>query len=214
MAWINLAKMIDVTEAEGPGLRTAIWVQGCLKRCYGCCNGQFLKIKPAELCQTRHIIERIRYAQQNHKIEGITLLGGEPFLQAEGLAEIAEESHALGLSVMVFSGYVFEELQDHKFKGASRLLAATDVLIDGEYEIEKTENIRNWVGSTNQRFHYLTECYNKEIETRFLEVTNEWRIYSRRLLGNGLPFSYAKVSRTAIHELPTYNISTFSLGSK
>ena len=33
MAWINLAKIIELTEAEGPGLRTAIWVQGCLKRC-------------------------------------------------------------------------------------------------------------------------------------------------------------------------------------
>ena len=45
MAWLNIAKMIDVTQAEGPGLRTAIWVQGCLKRCVGCCNGKFLKIQ-------------------------------------------------------------------------------------------------------------------------------------------------------------------------
>ena len=45
MAWLNVAKIIDVTQAEGPGLRTAIWVQGCLKRCVGCCNGQFLKIQ-------------------------------------------------------------------------------------------------------------------------------------------------------------------------
>ncbi len=189
MAWINLAKMIDVTEAEGPGLRAAIWVQGCLKRCQGCCNGQFLKIKPAELCQTSQIIERIQYAQQEHQIEGITLLGGEPFLQAEGLAEIAENSQNLGLSVMVFSGYLLEELQDQKFKGASRLLAATDLLVDGEYEVENTENIRNWVGSTNQRFHYFTNFYDKEIETKILNVTNEWRIDSEgRVLGNGLPF--------------------------
>jgi anaerobic ribonucleoside-triphosphate reductase activating protein len=189
MTWINLAKMIDVTEAEGPGLRAAIWVQGCLKRCQGCCNGQFLKIKPAELCQTSEIIERIKYAKQYYQIEGVTLLGGEPFLQAEGLAEIAEASQALGLSVIVFTGHLQEELKDKEFKGASHLLAATDVLVDGEYEIENTENIRNWAGSTNQRFYYLTDFYNNEIETRCLKVTNEWRIGSDgRILGNGLPF--------------------------
>ena len=45
MHWLNITKIIDVTEAEGPGLRTAIWTQGCLKRCRGCCNADFLKIK-------------------------------------------------------------------------------------------------------------------------------------------------------------------------
>ena len=58
MAWLNVAKIIDVTQAEGPGLRTAIWVQGCLKRCVGCCNGQFLKIQPADVCDSKMIIEQ------------------------------------------------------------------------------------------------------------------------------------------------------------
>ena len=51
MAWINLAKMIDDRGRKG-GLR-AVGFRGVLKRCQGCCNGQFLKIKPAELCQTK-----------------------------------------------------------------------------------------------------------------------------------------------------------------
>lgn len=189
MTWINLAKMIDITEAEGPGLRAAIWVQGCLKRCKGCCNGAFLKIEPAELCQAQQIIGRIHYAKQQYNIEGITLLGGEPFLQAQGLAEIAEAAQKLDLSVVIFSGYLLEELLDQQFKGASRLLAATDVLVDGEYIQAQTENVRNWVGSTNQRFHYLTSRYSSEVENRSLMVTNEWRIFSDgTLLGNGLPF--------------------------
>ena len=79
MAWINLAKMIDITEAEGPGLRAAIWVQGCLKCCQGCCNGQFLKIKPAELCQTSQIIERIQNTQQNHQIDGYLLVSQQKY---------------------------------------------------------------------------------------------------------------------------------------
>ena len=189
MAWLNIAKMIDVTQAEGPGLRTAIWVQGCLKRCVGCCNGQFLKIQPADVCDSQTIIERIAENQKQYGIEGVTMLGGEPFLQAEGLAHIAKACQAMGLSVMVFSGYQLQELDDARFKGASKLLQATDVLVDGEYQQVLTENVRNWVGSTNQQFYYLTEFYTDEIETRVLHVTNEWRIDRQgSILGNGLPF--------------------------
>lgn len=189
MTWLNVAKIIDVTQAEGPGLRTAIWVQGCLKRCVGCCNGQFLKIQPADVCDSQMIIEQISQNQQQYGIEGVTLLGGEPFLQAEGLADIAQACRKMGLSVMVFSGYQLEELDDSRFKGASQLLEATDILVDGEYQQALTENVRNWVGSTNQRFHYFTDFYDVSIETRSLTVTNEWRIDAQgNILGNGLPF--------------------------
>lgn len=190
MAWLNVAKIIDVTQAEGPGLRTAIWVQGCLKRCVGCCNGQFLKIQPADMRDSQMIIEQIAQNQQQYGIEGVTFLGGEPFLQAEGLADVAQACHKMGLSVMVFSGYQLEELEDDaRFKGASQLLKATDVLVDGEYQQALTENVRNWVGSTNQRFHYFTDFYDVSIETRSLTVTNEWRIDAQgNILGNGLPF--------------------------
>ena len=189
MAWLNVAKIIDVTQAEGPGLRTAIWVQGCLKRCVGCCNGQFLKIQPADVCDSQMIIEQIAQNQQQYGIEGVTFLGGEPFLQAEGLADVAQACHKMGLSVMVFSGYQLEELDDARFKGASQLLKVTDVLVDGEYQQALIENVRNWVGSTNQRFHYFTDFYDVSIETRSLTVTNEWRIDAQgNILGNGLPF--------------------------
>ncbi len=189
MSWINVAKIIEVTEAEGPGLRTAIWVQGCLKRCQGCCNGRFLRIQPAEIITIYQVIEIINTAKEKHQIEGITLLGGEPFLQAESLSLIAEFAKRIGLSVMVFTGYNLEELSDVKFRGAMRLLSATDVLVDGEYDIENTEFLRNWVGSTNQKFYYFTDFYSNEIEKRKLAVTNEWRIkQDGYIMGNGLPF--------------------------
>ena len=72
----------------------------------------------------------------------------------------------LGLSVIVFSGYTLAELHA---QGASRpavrdLLAATDVLVDGRYDAGRPENERLWAGSTNQRFHYLTDRYHPAIE--------------------------------------------------
>lgn len=188
MHWLNITKIIDVTEAEGPGLRTAIWTQGCLKRCRGCCNADFLKIKPTTIYEPLEIIKRIRDNKENYGIEGITLLGGEPFLQAYSLSIVAEECQKMELSVMVFSGYLLSELIESKFKGSTQLLKYSDVLVDGEFDITQIEEERNWVGSRNQRFIYLTSRYSNEIETRTLEVTNEWRINSDGyIVVNGLP---------------------------
>lgn len=189
MTWLNIAKIIDATEAEGPGLRTAIWTQGCLKRCQGCCNGEFLRIKPAMIQDVSEIIKRIESNQVKYGIEGITLLGGEPFIQAEGLSIIASSCQKLGLSVMIFTGYMLDELVEQSFKGSINLLKYTDILVDGEFDINQIEEKRNWVGSKNQMFNYLTSRYSEEIETMPITTTNEWRIGSDgSIIGNGLPF--------------------------
>lgn len=195
MNWLNIAHIIEATHVEGPGLRFVIWVQGCLKRCKGCCNTDLLRIEPAEIVRSDDIIERLKNATQLNDLEGVTFLGGEPLLQAEGMADIAEAAQQLGLSVMVFSGYKRIELVESQFIGSQRLLTATDLLIDGEFDNTQIETIRNWVGSTNQRFHYLTRRYSPEIETRKITVTNEWRIdLNGRLSGNGLPFKFNRKS--------------------
>jgi len=88
MHWLNISHIVEATEAEGPGLRFVIWVQGCLKRCKGCCNGELLKIKPAHLMRSNEIIQLLKNATEKYPLEGLTFLGGEPFLQAKGLADI------------------------------------------------------------------------------------------------------------------------------
>lgn len=189
MHWLNITQIIEATQAEGPGLRFVVWVQGCLKRCKGCCNVDLLRIEPANLVKSGDIIKRLKNVAQQYDLEGITFLGGEPLLQAEGLADVAEEAQKLSLSVMVFSGYERVELVESRFIGSQRLLNATDLLIDGEFDNTQIETVRNWVGSTNQHFHYLTNRYSPEIEIRKLTVTNEWRIdLNGNMIGNGLPF--------------------------
>ena len=49
MNWLNLASWLPCTEVEGPGKRAALWVQGCDKRCVGCCNPGYLKIIEREI---------------------------------------------------------------------------------------------------------------------------------------------------------------------
>lgn len=189
MSWLNLASWIPCTEVEGPGKRAALWVQGCDKRCVGCCNPDYLKIVEREILRAEVMVDRLLGAQAEWGLEGVTFLGGEPFLQAQGLAVVAEGVSREGLSVMTFSGYTMEELEELSLPGTRELLAWTDVLVDGPYEALNPDRRRNWVGSTNQRFHYLTKRYDPSIEGADLPSREvEWRIRDDgRLVVNGWP---------------------------
>ena len=137
------------------------------------------------------MIARLLAAHEEWDLEGVTFLGGEPFLQAQGLAVVAEAVSRAGLSVMTFTGYTIQELSDLSLLGTRGLLAWTDVLVDGPYEASRPDRTRNWVGSTNQRFHYLTDRYSNSIEGGdILNREVEWRIRDDgSLVVNGWPFS-------------------------
>lgn len=164
MNWVNLASWLPSTEAEGPGKRAAIWVQGCQFLCPGCCNPNFLRIAPRDLIPSDVLVERLAAAKAEYGIEGLTMLGGEPMLQAQGLSDVAAGAQRLGLSVMVFTGYTLEELRSAPLAGTEELLNHIDVLVDGRYVAELPEKRRAWAGSSNQKFHYLTERYDRSIE--------------------------------------------------
>ncbi|PYY32776.1 4Fe-4S single cluster domain-containing protein [Curtobacterium sp. MCBD17_030] len=153
---IQVARIVPETRAEGPGARFAVWVQGCTIRCDGCFNPQLwgsiggTATAPLELA-TQAVAAGV---------DGVTLLGGEPFEQAPALAEFAALVRANGLSVMTFTGYERELLESADApNGAQDLLAETDLLVDGRYRADAKDFTRPWVGSTNQRFHFLTQRY-------------------------------------------------------
>ena len=186
--FINVNRFIGATCAEGPGLRACLWVQGCLRNCPGCCNADMLAMEERDLVSSEEVCEWIASARSEANVEGVTLLGGEPLLQARGLAPVARFAHDLGLTVMTFTGYTLDECRRDPLPGVADLLAATDVLVDGAYQQDRPESIRNWVGSTNQRFHYLTNAYDASIETdpRYRHVV-ELREVGGHVYLNGCP---------------------------
>ncbi|WP_326957289.1 4Fe-4S single cluster domain-containing protein [Amycolatopsis sp. NBC_01286] len=156
MELLNLHRIVDVTAAEGPGLRCAVWTQGCSVRCPGCFNPQTWTTRGGTLLPWQEVVSRVLAVEG---IEGVTLLGGEPFDQPEPLGAFASAVRAAGLSVMTFTGRVLEDLPP------SKLLEATDLLVDGPYLADRPETSRPWVGSVNQRFHFLTDRYDESIFT-------------------------------------------------
>ncbi|MEU6073351.1 4Fe-4S single cluster domain-containing protein [Micromonospora sp. NPDC047074] len=155
---VALARFLAATRAEGPGERTAVWVQGCAIRCPGCFNPHLWSFRGGELVAPADLARRVLDAGT----EGLTLLGGEPFDQAAPLAAVAAGVAAAGRSVMTFTGYTRAQLDravDAGRDDVAALLAATDLLVAGPFLADRVDNRRPWVGSTNQEFVLLGDRF-------------------------------------------------------
>jgi anaerobic ribonucleoside-triphosphate reductase activating protein len=159
---IRVAAILDVTEAEGPGSRFAVWVQGCAIRCPGCCNPHMFDPAGGRPVEPEGLLARLDGVAG--RVEGVTLLGGEPFEQAAALAPFARGVRERGLSVAAFTGHLLGDLRAGRVPGAEALLAEIDLLVDGPYRRDLPETARRWAGSGNQRFHFLTDRYEPGVE--------------------------------------------------
>jgi anaerobic ribonucleoside-triphosphate reductase activating protein len=186
MQSMQIAQVIPCTEAEGPGKRFAIWFQGCPLRCPGCCNPEFLPFHGGQTKTAAEMASWLSQTRDDSGIEGITLLGGEPFAHASAAIALAQSSRQLNLSVMIFTGYTIEELRARPEPEVVELLRLTDILVDGRYEREKPDTVRRWIGSTNQRIHFLTDRYSFDDQWR-KRNTLEIRVVGREISINGFP---------------------------
>ena len=159
---IRVAAVVDVTEAEGPGARFAVWVQGCSIRCPGCCNPHMFDPGGGAATSPQSLLARLDRVRD--RVEGVTLLGGEPFEQAGALAPFARGVRERGLSVVAFSGFELDDLRAGRPPGSPALLAEVDLLVDGPYVAALPEADRRWAGSSNQRFRFLTGRYSPGVE--------------------------------------------------
>lgn len=185
---LRVATIVDDTRAEGPGRRWALWVQGCALRCAGCCNPEMFDPRRGEALEEAALTARISAAQRGG-VEGISVLGGEPFEQAAAVAVLAGHARAIGLTVMVFSGYRLDELRARP--DAADLLVCIDVLVDGRYDHTRPEPAppagRRWIGSTNQERHHLTAAYAADDPQWHAANTIEIRLSRSALRINGWP---------------------------
>lgn len=153
---LQVAQYVPETLSEGPYRRFAIWVQGCSIRCPGCCNSEMQDFHGGKEIQAQWLLNKI---VDTPGVEGITILGGEPFDQAASLAYLTDQLSKTGVGVMVFSGYSYKALLK-KGGYAQSLLNSVDVLVSGPYRQEKkVKNIR-WIGSSNQEVHFLSSRYS------------------------------------------------------
>ena len=167
---LNIAAYRIGTKALGPGVRSAVWVQGCPFHCLGCFSPNWIPKLINELWKPSDLAEKLVFPE----MEGITISGGEPLDQAEGLLEFiqAVKNVELKSSFIVYTGYTFAAIR--KWKSGHpihKLVQTIDVLIDGLYIEQKNDN-KGLRGSSNQNIHHLSDRYltfDFENDQRFQE---------------------------------------------
>ncbi len=153
---MNIAHIEPYSFIYGPGCRTVLWTQGCSIQCKGCWNTQMWSFEPKMQYSIHELLSQI--LENKPHIEGITLLGGEPLDQYQDTLELCQKTQENGLSVMLFTGYEMNEIEE---KNMQDILLCTDILITGRYDLTKRTLQHQWIGSTNQEIHFLTEKYSQ-----------------------------------------------------
>lgn len=147
---LRLAGIIRESIVDGPGMRFVVFVQGCPHRCPGCQNPQAQGFNGG----TEVSIDRlVREIQKNPLLKGVTFSGGEPFCQPAPLAELARRVHSLGMDVMCYTGFVYEELLEMSSRDVAvqDLLESCDTLVDGPFLQEQKSLMLHFRGSSDQR---------------------------------------------------------------
>ena len=159
---LRLHDFLPGSRANGPGLRAVIWVQGCSLACPGCFNPETHPFDGGESVLVDDLFQRIRAlgGAGLSRIEGVSISGGEPLQQMSPLLRLLEcIKTETGLSVLVFTGYTWQEVGEMPDGGA--LLMWVDVVIAGRYDA--TQRLASGLrGSANQTVHLLTDQYTMD----------------------------------------------------
>lgn len=149
---INLFSIAYPITSLGPGKRIGIWVAGCRKRCRGCISPEMQSPAAGKLIHASDLMNHI--LKLDGPFDGVTISGGEPFIQAEALAEFVKalKDHHPDWTFIVYSGYRLATLRIKD--DCQNLLKVTDMLIDGPYRQHIPSN-HYLVGSGNQHVHNL-----------------------------------------------------------
>jgi len=153
---IRLYGLVTDSIVDGPGFRTAIFVQGCPYHCEGCHNPDSQPFEGGTVWTLDDVEKKFT---NNPLLSGITLSGGEPAEQAAPCAELARRAHQKGLNVWTYTGTTLEKLNERaKDDPALRqLLDETDVLVDGPFILAQRSLELDFCGSKNQRLIDMNE---------------------------------------------------------
>ena len=156
---LRVHRLEPASRVNGPGLRTVLWVQGCALGCPGCFNPETHDFTGGQVWSVAETLEKIQAVQKNESgLEGLTISGGEPLHQYRALTALLRQVRSqCKLSVIVFTGYTWDEMQ--RMPGIQAFLAQVDVLIAGRYRAEERV-AQGMVGSANKVLHFLTERYS------------------------------------------------------
>ncbi|MGX7420136.1 anaerobic ribonucleoside-triphosphate reductase activating protein [Carnobacterium gallinarum] len=137
---------------DGEGVRCSLYVSGCLFACEGCYN-KIAQSFNYGTPYTQELEDQIIADLRQPYVQGLTLLGGEPFLNTEitiGLAKRIRQEFGQTKDIWSWTGYRWDELMEET-PDKLELLSLLDIVVDGRFELAKKDLTLQFRGSSNQR---------------------------------------------------------------
>ncbi len=138
---------------EGPGRRSVAQLSGCPILCRGCSVPQTHRLDAGALLSICEVVCLVLDPIGEPR-DGVTVLGGEPFFQPDGLAALLRELKKRNQHITLYSGYTIEELRARTEASVHESLSLADILIEGRFVAAQSYGAGEWRGSTNQRIIY------------------------------------------------------------
>lgn len=155
--FIRLASKLQKNSiVDGEGIRAVVWTQGCPHNCPGCHNPETHDFESGFLMDIEELKKEINELDSE---TGVTLSGGDPFVQPEACLEIAKYCHEINLNVWCYTGYTYEQLLNKSENEPiiMEFLKEIDVLVDGRF-VQKLKSLEaKFRGSKNQRLINMKE---------------------------------------------------------
>lgn len=167
---MNIARILYPVRVLGPGERIGIWVSGCNRRCFHCANPELWDKNTGHELSESELFILLKKIFDGHSVFGVTISGGEPFLQTKDLASLTDFLRQYTDDILIYTGYRIETLKKRKRLSyeTTHILQNAAVIIDGTYIEEKNFN-HPLKGSDNQRIYYRDD----KIREMYEEYINE-----------------------------------------
>ena len=149
---VRIAGFYHNSLTEGPGRRSSVLFQFCPLKCQGCYVPELHGKNSGVLISVKKLADLL--LDPKYERDGVTILGGEPFAQADGLYALVQELRKNGCPhIVCYSGYTLEVLREKAVKQTAigEILNEIDILIDGPYIESFASSAGLWTGSGNQR---------------------------------------------------------------
>lgn len=185
---LDVAQILFPVQTLGNGRRLGVWVRGCSRRCPGCASPEF-QLRAGPGIPVRQLLERMPDFPQ---CTGLTVSGGEPFDQPEGVLELVRWfRQRYSDDILLYTGYTLQQLQDRRQPQTEELLRAAAAIVDGPY-LEQEDDGRGLRGSANQRLYVFR---HPERYAGFLQAERKQQAFSTggRIVMVGIPDSVGRV---------------------
>ena len=171
---LKIYSYVESTKTLGPYDRFALWTQGCPFSCTNCMTPDSQDLNAGSDVSIENVVKLILNTKN---IEGISISGGEPFLQAKELLYMTTQIKEIkDLGVIIYTGFTMEQLKNKDDEYINKLLSKTDILIDGLYEDSLNDGV-SLRGSSNQNIYQLTSRYSNVFDKYYKNKIREIELH-------------------------------------